>query len=163
YNRTHFNGKLTDAIAKLYRGLGATTALGNVTIPIPIGRSVGGTTTINSGTCLRTPDAVLARWQKEFGLTELTPENLDPIFASVEEVINVTPAESKYVGEIGNVIADGARKIGLSKLHNLPRNAKGCDGQGLCQFGCPTDAKQSTNVSYVPRALDRGAFLFTGF
>ena len=163
YNRTHFNGKLTDAIAKLYRGLGATTALGNVTIPIPIGRSVGGTTTINSGTCLRTPDAVLARWQKEFGLTELTPENLDPFFASVEEVIHVTPAESKYVGEIGNVIADGARKIGLSKLHNLPRNAKGCDGQGLCQFGCPTDAKQSTNVSYVPRALDRGAFLFTGF
>jgi choline dehydrogenase-like flavoprotein len=163
YNRTHFNGKLTDVIAKLYRGLGATTAIGNVTIPVPIGRSVGGTTTINSGTCLRTPDAVLARWQKEFGLTELTPENLDPFFASVEEVINVTPAESKYVGEIGNVIADGARKIGLTKLHNLPRNAKGCDGQGLCQFGCPTDAKQSTNVSYVPRALDRGAFLFTGF
>ena len=163
YNRTHFNGKLTDTIAKLYRGLGATTAIGNVTIPVPIGRSVGGTTTINSGTCLRTPDAVLARWRKEYGLTELTPENLDPFFASVEEVINVTPAESKYVGEIGNVIADGARKIGLSKLHNLPRNAKGCDGQGLCQFGCPTDAKQSTNVSYVPRALDRGAFLFTGF
>ncbi|MCC1497509.1 GMC family oxidoreductase N-terminal domain-containing protein [Alcanivorax sp. 1008] len=163
YNRTHFNGNLTDAVAKLYRGLGATTALGNVTIPVPIGRSVGGTTTINSGTCLRTPDAVLARWQKEFGLTELTSENLDPFFASVEEVINVTPAEDKYVGEIGNVIADGARKIGLTKLHNLPRNAKGCDGQGLCQFGCPTDAKQSTNVSYVPRALDRGAFLFTGF
>jgi len=112
---------------------------------------------------LRTPNAILTRWQTEFGLTELTPENLEPFFASVEEVLNVTPAESKYVGEIGNVIADGAQKIGLSKLHNLPRNAKGCDGQGLCQFGCPTDAKQSTNVSYVPRALDRGAFLFTGF
>lgn len=163
YNRSHFNGNLTDTISKLYRGFGATTAIGNVTIPVPIGRSVGGTTTINSGTCLRTPDAVLARWQTEFGLAELTPENLAPVFAGVEEVLNVTPAESQYVGEIGNVIADGASKIGLKKLHNLPRNAKGCDGQGLCQFGCPTDAKQSTNVSYVPRALDRGAFLYSGF
>jgi choline dehydrogenase-like flavoprotein len=163
YNRTHFNGKLTDLIPKLYRGMGATTALGNVAIPVPIGRSVGGTTTINSGTCLRTPSAVLARWRAEFGLEEMTEANLAPFFAGVEEVINVSTAESQYVGEVGNVIAEGATRIGLSKLHNLPRNAKGCDGQGLCQFGCPTDAKQSTNVSYVPRALERGAFLFTGF
>jgi choline dehydrogenase-like flavoprotein len=163
YNRTDFNGKLTDVMPKLYRALGATTALGNVAIPVPIGRSVGGTTTINSGTCLRTPAAVLARWRNEFGLTGLTDEAMEPFFAGVEEMLSVSIAESKYVGEIGNVIADGASRIGLTRLHNLPRNAKGCDGQGLCQFGCPTDAKQSTNVSYVPRALDRGAFLFTGF
>lgn len=163
YNRSHFNGKLDEVIPKLYRGLGATMTLGNATIPIPIGRSVGGTTTINSGTCMRTPPAILQRWQQEFGLTELTQENLAPHFLAVEEMLSVSPAEAKYVGEIGNVIAAGASKIGLSQFHNLPRNAKGCDGQGLCQFGCPTDAKQSTNVSYVPRALDRGAFLFTGF
>ena len=30
-------------------------------------------------------------------------------------------------------------------------------------MGCPTDAKRSTNVSYVPAALNRGAFLYTGF
>jgi len=163
YNRSHFNGKLNEVIPKLYRGLGATVALGNVTIPTPIGRSVGGTTTINSGTCMRTPPAILQRWQREFGLTELTEENLGPGFAAVEEILSVSPAETKYVGEIGNVIATGASQIGLNQFHNLQRNAKGCDGQGLCQFGCPTDAKQSTNVSYVPRALDRGAFLFTGF
>lgn len=163
YNRSHFNGKLNEVIPKLYRGLGAAVALGNVTIPIPIGRSVGGTTTINSGTCMRTPPAILQRWQQEFGLTELTEENLAARFSAVEEMLSVSHAETKYVGEIGNVIATGASKIGLSQFHNLTRNAKGCDGQGLCQFGCPTDAKQSTNVSYVPRALDRGAFLFTGF
>ena len=32
----------------------------------------------------------------------------------------------------------------------------------MCDFGCPTDAKRSTNVSYVPLALERGAQLITG-
>lgn len=163
HNRSDFNGELTQLIPKLYRGMGATTALGNVTIPVPIGRSVGGTTTINSGTCLRTPPAILEKWQQQFGLDQLTLDNLSPYFDSVEDVLCVERAESRYVGEIGNVIADGARKLGFSDLHPLRRNARGCDGQGLCQFGCPTDAKQSTNVSFVPRALDRGAFLLTGY
>jgi len=44
----------------------------------------------------------------------------------------------------------------------LRRNAPECDGQGVCCFGCPTDAKRSTNVSYVPMALKAGATLFTG-
>jgi choline dehydrogenase-like flavoprotein len=32
----------------------------------------------------------------------------------------------------------------------------------VCDYGCPTDAKRSTNVSYVPAALTRGAQLVTG-
>jgi choline dehydrogenase-like flavoprotein len=32
----------------------------------------------------------------------------------------------------------------------------------VCCFGCPTDAKRSTNVSYVPLALKAGAEIFTG-
>ena len=163
YNRTDFNGKLTEVIPKLYRGYGATCATGNVFIPVPIGRNVGGSTTINSGTCMRTPAPVMEKWRKRFGLTQLTDEEMAPWFSSVEEVLCVESAEQKYVGPIGDVIADGARALGFSKFHPLRRNARGCDGQGLCQFGCPTDAKQSTNVSYIPRALDRGAFLFSGF
>ncbi len=31
-------------------------------IPVPVGRAVGGTTVINSGTCFRAPDHVLADW-----------------------------------------------------------------------------------------------------
>jgi hypothetical protein len=51
--------------------------------------------------------------------------------------------------------------MGLSH-HPLRRNAPGCDGQGVCCFGCPTGAKRSTDVSYVPAALQRGATLVTG-
>lgn len=163
YNRSDFNGSLTELIPKLYRGLGTTVAMGNVAIPVPIGRSVGGTTTINSGTCMRTPGPVLQRWRQEFGLEQMQPEQLEPWFQGVESMLKIQRAEPQYVGEIGHVIEQGARELGLTQFHMLRRNAQGCDGQGLCQFGCPTDAKQSTNVSYVPRALERGAFLFTGF
>src|SRR6202044_3086601 len=45
--------------------------------------------------------------------------------------------------------------------HTLPRNAPDCDGQGVCCFGCPTGAKRSTDVSYVPEALLKGAQLVT--
>lgn len=162
YDRRDFTGAITDLIPKLYRANGSTGAIGSTYIPIPIGRSVGGTTTVNSGTCLRTPAATLADWQRE-GLHELTTEQLQPFFELVEEVLSVQQAEPRYVGEIAHIIEKGARRIGLTQVDHLQRNAVGCDGQGLCQFGCPTGAKQSTNVSFIPRALERGAFLFTDF
>lgn len=162
YDRRDFSGDLMQVIPKLYRHSGATASMGNVVIPIPIGKNVGGTTTINSGTCMRTPDSVLSEWRSE-GLNDFTPQALAPIFDEVEAMLKVQTANPKYVGEIGRTIAQGAHAIGLKETYDLRRNAEGCDGQGLCQFGCPTDAKQSTNVSYVPRALDFGAFLFTGF
>jgi len=162
YDRRDFSGRPTEVVPKLYRGLGATMAVGNTIIPIPIGRSVGGSTTINSGTCMRTPNKVLADW-RERGLTEFTPKALEPYFQQVEDIIHVEEADLKFVGEIGNTIKKGANALGMTQAGPLHRNAKGCDGQGLCQFGCPSDAKQSTNVSFVPRAMERGAFLFTGF
>ena len=161
HRRQDFNGKLTEVIPKLSKGWGATMTLGNVVIPIPVGRSVGGTTTINSGTCLRPLDSVMKQWVNE-GLTEFSKEAMSPYYDSVESVINVERADIKFVGEIAEIVKKGAEASGFTQTHALMRNAKGCDGQGLCQFGCPTDAKQSTNVSYIPRALDSGAFLFTG-
>jgi choline dehydrogenase-like flavoprotein len=41
------------------------------------------------------------------------------------------------------------------------RNAPGCDGKGFCDFGCRTDARRGTNLSYVPAALGKGALLLT--
>lgn len=162
HDRRDFNGKPLEVIPKLYRAMGTTVAFGNAVIPIPIGCSVGGTTTINSGTCVRTPEQTLARWQRE-GLTELTREELEPHFQRVEAMLGVEPAAPEHVGEIGCVIRAGAQALAMTRTHPLQRNARDCDAQGTCQFGCPTDAKRSTNVSFVPSALESGAFLFTGF
>jgi choline dehydrogenase-like flavoprotein len=45
-----FTGNPRQMIDLLYRNRGITGALGRPAIPIPLGRCVGGTTTINSGT-----------------------------------------------------------------------------------------------------------------
>ena len=159
HHRDEFNGRPVEMLTRLYRDRGATVTVGNCVIPVPMGRCVGGTTTINSGTCYRPPDRILERWQREMGLTDLTEAELDPSFSKVENVLQVTPAEPKYVGGVGDVVARGCDQLGWRHHGPLDRNAPDCDGQSICVFGCPTDAKRSTNVSYVPLALRYGANL----
>lgn len=160
YDRRHFNGRALSMQAQMYRDSGATIAAGNTLIPVPVGETVGGTTTINSGTCYRVPERVLAKWRGTFGLSELTEENLAEHFEAVESVLQVEDAKMRWVGGVGTVVARGCEALGYSKHGPLPRNAPDCDGRGICCFGCPTDAKRSTNVTYVPLALKAGAELF---
>jgi choline dehydrogenase-like flavoprotein len=161
HTREEFNGSAIDAISKFYRLKGRTGAIGNAFIPIPMGRMVGGSTAINTGTCWRTPDWILHRWGTEMGLTELSPEALAPHFDRVERELQVEIADWKFLGGVARVIARGSDALGYSH-RPLRRNAPACDGSGVCDYGCPTDARRSTNISYVPAALKRGAQLYTG-
>jgi choline dehydrogenase-like flavoprotein len=161
FDRTQFTGRSFEMQQKLYRRGGSTFSVGNVGIPIPLGQTVGGTTTVNSGTCYRTPDRVLRSWQQELGLSELGPDALAPYFDRVEAVLGVEHARADLLGGNGRVIARGCDKLGFTRHGPLRRNAPACDGQGVCCFGCPTDAKRSTNVSYIPLALRAGAELFS--
>ncbi len=159
FTRRDFVGRAVERQALLYRDAGLTHTIGNTLIPLPLGKTVGGTTTINSGTCYRTPEDVQRRWVLEEGLSTLGPGSLDPYFEHVERELSVAPCPPSIVGKIGEVIARGADALGYA--HGpLHRNAPGCDAQATCCFGCPTDAKRSTNVSYVPRALRAGAVLY---
>src|SRR5439155_4613055 len=58
FGRGDFTGHVVEMQRKMYRSGGALWTVGNVTIPIPVGRTVGGSTTVNSGTCYRTPERV---------------------------------------------------------------------------------------------------------
>lgn len=153
-----------ESFRKLYRDYGMTTAVGgnllkDPAVPFPLGKAVGGTTLINSGTCFRTPDKVIDLWNREFGL-ELDGSELDARFSEVEEVLGIAPAAAEVLGRNAEIFAEGAAKLGWPG-QPLRRNAPGCRGSGRCVFGCPADAKQGTNLSYVPRALQAGARLFT--
>lgn len=153
-----FNRNSLDMTLKLYRDFGATLAIGKPGLAIPLGKSIGGSTTINSGTCFRIPDKILKRWKLENGL-DITPEEMEPYFDQVEKEISVEPADVEVMGGSNLIIKRGAEKLGYHG-HPLMRNIKGCIGQGICNFGCTTGAKQSTLVTYVPRASDAGAKIF---
>lgn len=160
-SRADFRGRASEASKRMYLGLGTTIAVGNVAAPVLAGRGVGGSTTINSGTCYRAPEETLARWGERYGLRGLSAEGLAPYYERVEAMLGVEEARREHLGGSARVVARGADLLQLSHKP-LRRNAPGCDGQGVCCFGCPTGAKRSTDVSYVPEALKRGAQLVTG-
>ncbi len=160
HRREAFNGRVAEMTRLLYRDMGLTVALGNIATPVWSGRAVGGSTTINSGTCYRAPADVFDRWQRDDGLRMFSTASMDAYYSRVEDILGVAEGAREHLGGVARVIARGAERMGLSHAP-LRRNAPGCDGQGVCCFGCPTGAKRSTDVSYVPLALERGAMLVT--
>lgn len=160
YDRRDFDGRSSHAFRSMYRDAGLNVALGNVGMPVWAGRAVGGSTVINSGTCCRAPERTFARWRDIHGLSNMSSDALAPYYDRVEDMLGVAEPDPRHLGGVARVIARGASKLGY-RHGPLRRNAPGCDGAGVCVLGCPSGAKRSTDVSYVPRALERGAQLIT--
>ncbi len=134
--------------------------MGRPGFPIPLGKAVGGTTMINSGTCFRTPDKILNRWAATLGRTDVAPMAMADHFDRIWEYLEVAPTPWEVLGGSADHVARGADKLGLSH-RPLDRNAPGCDGAGVCCFGCPTGAKKSMERSYIPDAIAHGAVVLS--
>jgi choline dehydrogenase-like flavoprotein len=160
YTGKDFSGDPREMIALLYRNRGLTGTVGGLTIPIPLGKCVGGTTVINSGTCYRAPDYVLESWHRDFGVEEIEARRLRPYFEKVERELHVQPVPDDHYGKNSQLFERGTQSLGFAG-GRIPRNARGCMGTGVCAFGCPQDAKQAMHVSYVPKAIAAGATLYT--
>jgi choline dehydrogenase-like flavoprotein len=159
YNRDSYPSDPLDAIAALYRDGGLTIAEGRPPIPVPVARTVGGTTVINSGTCFRAPEPVLEDWRQRFGID--WAHDLDGHFAEAEEFLRVTPLDPERMGRNGQLAMDGAAALGASG-GPIARNAGSCVQCSSCPFGCEIDAKRGMQVSYLPRAVAAGARLRAG-
>ena len=156
-----FTARPRDMMARLYRDAGQIATVGTPPIVLPLGRGVGGTTLVNSGTCFRTPAAVLERWRSQFGLEGLTEAAMRPHFERVERELGVAEVPAELAGRNAAVVRRGAQALGLSGGY-LRRNARGCVGSGVCAYGCPTGAKQHVGITYIPAAWAAGATTFTG-
>ena len=154
FDRRDFTGSPPERLRRFYRGNGLTFTIGVPTISLPIGRGVGGSTLINSGTCFRTPDFVLDSWGMDGA-------QLEPLFSAVEETLNVGPVGDDIMGANGEVMARGRAQLGYSG-GPIRRNARGCHGSGVCAFGCPLDAKLGMHVTYLPLAARAGARIISG-
>jgi len=156
--RQDFDGSAVRAHQRFYR---PAFSVGNTIIPIWMGRMVGGSTAINGGTSFRTPPWILERWCEELGTDAFAPEEMNRHFERVERVLDVRPARKEVIGPIGDVMARGCDALGWSHLR-ISRNAPDCDGSGFCDFGCPSGARRSADVAYLPPALEGGAILLSG-
>lgn len=159
YNRGNYPTDRLEAVTELYRDAGLTIAEGRPPIPVPVAKTIGGTTVINSGTCFRAPDSILESWRSEFGIS--WAGDLDEDYAEAEEFLRVTQLDPERMGRNGQLAMEGAAALGYSG-GPISRNAGSCVQCSSCPYGCTIDAKQGMHVSYLPRAVAAGARVRAG-
>lgn len=155
YYKPEDHGSVFDGFARMYMGAGSTLALGHPPISLTLGRAVGGTTAINSSTCFRPPEGKVAKWGGP------AYDEFLPFIENVEARLSVTTLDEDLLGGNYRVVKRGAAHIGV-EVKPLRHNVKDCKKLGRCQFGCPEGAKQSTDRTFIPDALESGATLHTG-
>jgi choline dehydrogenase-like flavoprotein len=160
YGTRDFNARAFEMIRRMYRDGGASAALGSPPILFQEGRTVGGSSVVNGGMSWRTPERILDRWAADHGLHGLRPAAFEPYFERVERRIHVAYQDPETIGRDAEKIKAGCDAKGWKYVHNL-RNQLHCAGSNNCAFGCPTGAKQSTLVTYLPRALHFGARIYS--
>ncbi|MGH7327753.1 MAG: GMC family oxidoreductase N-terminal domain-containing protein, partial [Polyangiaceae bacterium] len=142
-------------------GFAAAVAIGETPfISLMSGKCVGGSSVLTGGVCFRIPDAVLHEWSTDLGLTDLSPEKLDPYFSEVERAIQVETVPESMRSRSTELFVEGADKLGI-KMKSLRRNTHGCRGASRCNFGCPHGAKMSVDISYLPDALANGTHILS--
>ena len=113
-----------ERFGSLYRDAGGTVALGRPPVLLPVGRGVGGTTLVNSGTCYRTPDRVLERWRDEAHIGWADPERFAPYLDEVETTLHVAPQPLDVIGRNAELALRGAKALGW-RAAPLRRNTPG--------------------------------------
>jgi choline dehydrogenase-like flavoprotein len=155
YNESDFTGSESEMMQQLYlrRGLLTTHDLGMVVLA---GSCLGGGTVVNWSTSLRTPPDVLEEWERQHGLTGATTAEFQRGFEVAEQRMGVNTGDSAP-NRNNAMLRDGCQALGWD-WKPIPRNASDCRQRcGACGYGCPYGRKQSTMLTFLQDASDRGA------
>lgn len=120
------------------------------------GKTVGGSTVINWTSSFRTPLQTLDHWRENWNVN-LPESAMNQYFKRIETRLGIAPW-AVQPNENNAVLQRGCKRLGLH-FGRMERNVKGCWNLGYCGMGCPTNAKQSMLVNYLPDALEQGARL----
>lgn len=140
---------------RLYLDRGAT-ATRDLSVAILAGGALGGGTTVNWQTCLRTPDAVREQWADLSGCRHFIDESFSHSLDAVSERIGVGTAES-VVNANNDALRRGCDVLGYRQF-TIARNSRGCDPAqcGFCVYGCRHGGKQSTATTFLYDAQQSG-------
>jgi choline dehydrogenase-like flavoprotein len=153
---------VTVAMRRYFRDHGSTMLVGRSIMPVLQGRCVGGSTAINSAITWRLPDDVYPLWARDPGVAAAFPQAaLEERFEALERDLSVRRIDRAVLGRNNSLMERGAEALGMSG-HVILRNEHGCRGSARCLQGCPSGAKQSMNLSFVPDAQMHGARLWAG-
>ncbi len=161
YTSKQFDGTEQTAYTHLYQQR-AGQATDDLSVTVLQGRCVGGSSTVNWTTSLRTPDFVLEAWKRNHGVHGLSTRELEPYFERVEQYLDIHVESFENHNPNNRIILDGAKQLGY-RATAVGRNTKDCQKAGACGLGCPFDAKKTVAITYVPDAVKAGATVFANF
>jgi choline dehydrogenase-like flavoprotein len=132
----------------------ASLTTADLSMIVLAGSTLGGGTTINWAASLRTPNDVLHEWARDYGFTGADGVAFQDSLDAVSARINVNEAES-FANGTNTILEKGCKALGYA-VSVIPRNVKGCEECGFCNFGCSFGAKQGTLKTYLQDAHERG-------
>lgn len=143
-----------DGTRRLYLGSGLT-ASHDLGVAILAGSCLGGGTTVNWQTCLRTPDYIRDEWTERSGCGLFASDRFTQALDHASLRLGVSTDESE-INPNNEAIKRGCEVLGY-ECSVVERNSRGCDPTqcGYCTFGCRAGGKQSTVVTYL-QTLPRG-------
>ncbi|NCW44750.1 MAG: GMC family oxidoreductase [Gemmatimonadaceae bacterium] len=156
---TDFNEDEAALTERLFADGGLRTT-DDASVTMMQGAAAGGGTLVNWMIMLRTPDFVLDQWAREHGAYGMTPRDMAAVFDRVERDVRAGLVPEDGHSANNRLLLDGARALGW-RVRSGMINAQQCVRCGFCSYGCRHGAKQSTLLTYLPRAFAAGAQLYT--
>ncbi|OXY93683.1 GMC family oxidoreductase [Streptomyces diastatochromogenes] len=150
-----------ESMRRLYRNAGATAVFGTPTIAYGEARAVGGTTVVNGGLFWEPSRAVLDRWASWSGYGGYRSAVVGAHFGDIQRELGMIVQEHGDGNEDSRLLARAAESLGWRWQHPQ-RVVRGCEHRNQCATGCPSGAKQSMAVSYLPQAEALGADIVPG-
>jgi choline dehydrogenase-like flavoprotein len=156
-----FSGEEVESLQRMYleRASSATEDQG---LDFLAGWCLGGGTTVNWTTSLRTPDDVRAEWAAH-GVAAFAGDEFTRSLDVVEERMDVNDEHGRASGRDA-VLERGAEALGWH-VAAQPRNVRGCDQGGVCGycgFACALGAKRGAVEAWLAPAAKHGARVLVG-
>jgi choline dehydrogenase-like flavoprotein len=156
YPHEYFTQREVEMLS-LLRNNGAWPTV-NGAITVAAGDAVGGSTLMYTGVTFKANVEVIRQW----GVPNLTPEDLKPRFAKLWKEIHVIEPQADMINDNNKLFKKGCDKLGweTEKIH---LNLKDCKQEGFCNIGCATGGKQGTLEVQLPKAVKAGIEIIPNF
>lgn len=117
-------------------------------------KSVGGSTSVYTGTSIVPGPEVFARWD----VPGVDLSDLQPRYDKYIRENNVHLYPEDELNDNNKLFYQGCKKLGWS-ASQFPVNTRGCAGLATCNTGCAIHAKQGTAAVQIPAAVKNGVEL----